>query len=709
MATAEEEVTDLLWEEMKIFATEQQQYLYEILSDYTIYESNEHKYLKQNIGYAIYGPPKTKDTSAEKNDCCSKETENLNDANDATDIADYDDKEKEIIDKIYDQICKSTIETDDSQSIYFSTIYNMIIRPKTDMKPKEEEVKKEEKKESKAEIKEEAKNGEKQQFIVTPVPIFKIGKSVQKKNVKATNSAKQENALTAVEILCETLKYVDLSGRAYKTWADYKENNNLPQCTMVLPKDGFYQPDPSYPITEDYSTVWLEIMDSPACTWTAKLCNGMDITSSVVGICSLGLSVASMFTPLAPVVIASAVAGAGVSGAWTIGRSSQQLIDRSNHEESIYLFDNEAFPHYLGIAGTAFGLGAIGGTAIISEVAARGMTVNTFARGVFNTIQGGNLFLNGVGVAYQGYNMINKYITEETISVVDALNLATHLMFFCSSVVKIEFANDIIKNTQGRVINDYRESLSSKRLRKKFNRVKNKAAVNNTSKIFENAEVIRYIKHRQELLPNQPVINSGNQMLDNTSRNIVWSFEGGKLIVNDIKLLDPIEYVTSLISLGIFIDNQNNSTESPRNYANDANADQLLEVLYDLLSKFYASDDCPESMNLPIVPDFERLIREMSSMRIDENCLKMLFEITEKLMKRSKNMKDFLIQTFTFVWQYCKANLKQWGMSLSYCTQSVSGSNILQKIIRAVFEAIDMILNNLFHAFVMYMDSNMDR
>ncbi|XP_039308313.1 uncharacterized protein LOC105206561 [Solenopsis invicta] len=706
MATAEEEVTDLLWEEMKIFATEQQQYLYEILSDYTIYESNEHKYLKQNIGYAIYGPPKTKDTSAEKNDCCSKETENLNDS---TDIADYDNKEKEIIDKIYDQICKSTIETNDSQSIYFGTIYNMIIRPKTDMKLKQEEVEKEEKEKSKAEIKEEAKNGEKQQFIVTPIPIFKIGKSVQKKNVKTTNSAKQENALTAVEILCETLKYIDLSGRAYKTWADYKENNNLPQCTMVLPKDGFYQPDPSYPITEDYSTVWLEIMDSPACTWTAKLYNGMDITSSVVGICSLGLSVASMFTPLAPVVIASAVAGAGVSGAWTIGRSSQQLIDRSNHEESIYLFDNEAFPHYLGIAGTTFGLGAVGGTAIISKAAARGMTVNTFARGVFNTIQGGNLFLNGVGVAYQGYNMINKYITEETISVVDALNLATHLMFFCSSVVKIEFANDIIKNTQGRVINDYRESLSSKRLRKKFNRVRSKAAVNNTSKIFENAEVIRYIKHRQELLPNQPVINSGNQVLDNTSRNIAWSFEGGTLMVNDIKLLDPIEYVTSLISLGIFIDDQNNSTESPQNGANDDNAEKLLKVLCDLLSKFYTSDDCPKSRKLPIVPDFERLIREMSSMRIDEDCLKMLFKITEKLMKHSKNMEDFLIQTFTFVWQYCKANLKQWGMSLSYCTQSVSGSNILQKIIRAVFEAIDMILNNLFHAFVMYMDSNMDR
>ncbi|XP_039308316.1 uncharacterized protein LOC105198409 [Solenopsis invicta] len=706
MATVEEEVTDLLWEEMKIFSTEQQQCLYELLPDYTIYKSDERKYLKQNIGYAIYGPPtKTKDDSTKEENNCYFKTENPNDANDATDVVDYDKKADKVIHKIYDQICKSIIETDNSQLIYFSTIYIMIFRPKRNVKPKKKEVKKEVKKDTKAEIKEEAKKDENELFVITPVPIFKIKKSVQEKS-KATKRAKQENTPTAVEIQYETW-YIDLSGRIYKTWADYKKNNNLPKCTMVLPKDGFYQPDPSYPITEDYSTVWLEIMDSPACRWTTKLYNGMDIASSVVGIGTVGLSVASLFTPLAPVVIVSGLAAAGISSAWSLGRNSQQLADRSSHEESIHLLNKEAFPHYLGIAGTAFGLGAVGGSAIISEVAARGMTVNTFARGVFNTIQGGNLFFNGVGVLYQGYNMIDKYITEETVSVGDALNLATHLMFFCSSVVKVQFASDIIESTQGRVINDYRENLGSKRLRKKFNRVKNKAAENNVCKISENAEVIRYIRNRQELLSNQSVINSGNRILDNTSRNIAWSCEGGRLIVNGILLLDPIEYVTRLIRLGIFIDDQNNSIGSPRNCANDAVADQLLKVLCDLLSKFYASDDCPKSMKLPIVPDFEPLIREMSSMHINQDCLKMLFKITEKLMKRSRNMDDFLFQTFTFVWQYCKANLKQWGMS--YCTQSVSGSHILQKIIRAVCEAIDMILSNLFHAFAMYIDSNMDR
>lgn len=401
----------------------------------------------------------------------------------------------------------------------------------------------------------------------------------------------------------------------------------------------------------------------------------------------------------------------GVSGAWSFGRNTQQLIDRNSHEESIHLLDKEAFPHYLGIAGTALGLGATGGSVILSNAAARGMTINMFARVAFNTVQGGNLLLNGVGIVYQTYYMIDKYRKEKTVSVADALNLATHLMFFCGSVVKVQFASDIIESTQGRVMKDYKDSLSNKRLRKKFNRIVRKAAENNTCKISENAEAIRYIRHRQELFSNQTAINDSkpNGVLDNTSRNIVWTCERGRLSVNGIILLDPIVYVTHLIKLGIFIKVNQNDSSGPWNHADDASADQLGRVLCKLLTKLYTSDDCPKSSKIPLVPDFEPLLRQMSSMNINEDYLRKLFEIAIKIMRRSKNMDDFLLQSFTFVWQYCKANLKQWGMSLCYCTQSVSGSKILQKIIFAVFEAIDMVLDNLYKAFIMYMDFNIHR
>jgi len=320
-------------EEMKTFATEQQQCLYELLPDCTIYKSNEHIYLKQNIGYAIYGPPEnTKDASATENSSCYYKTENMNNT-DVADIVGYNEKAQEIIDKIYDKICTHTVKIDDSQPIYFGIIYNIIFRPKQNIKSKKKEVKKEVKKETKTKIEEEPKENEKEPkenekeskenekepkknekelkenekepLPVSFIPIFKIRKNIQKKS-ETKKSATQENTSTAEieEIQYETW-YIDVTGRIYKSWTNYIEDNNLPECTMVLPKDGFYQSNPDYSPTEDYSTVWLEIVDSYACTWTAKLCNGMDVVSTVVGFGTVGLTVASMFTPLAPVVVAS--------------------------------------------------------------------------------------------------------------------------------------------------------------------------------------------------------------------------------------------------------------------------------------------------------------------------------------------------------------------------------------------------------------------
>jgi len=287
------------------------------------------------------------------------------------------------------------------------------------------------------------------------------------------------------------------------------------------------------------------------------------------------------------------------------------------------------------------------------------------------------------------------------------VNLATHVMFFCISVVKIQFANDIIESTQGRVIKDYKENLSSKRLRKKYNRAVRNAVENNTCKISENAQVIRYIRNRQELLStaNQSVTKGGSQISDNTSSKIAWSFKDGKLKVNNIILFDPIEYVICLIKQGIFMEIDQNKSDS-QNYANNSIGEQLTKVLCDLLSKLFTSDDCPKTKKLPIVPDFGPLIRDLSSMNIKEDCLRMLFKIAVMLMKHSKDLDEFLLATFTFVWQYCKANLKQWGLSVRYCVESVSSCKIVQKIIIALYDSIDMMIDNFCNAFVMYMNSN---
>lgn len=283
-------------EDMKNIAIELQQRFYESLPDCTEYKFDEHKYLKQNIGYAIYGSPKTNENinTTESNNCYYL-AERLNNADaDITDTVDYNEEAKDVIDTIYKQMCKCSIETDNSQPIYCSTIYNIIFRPKMKVKSKEKE-ETEVQKETKAKILEETKEekkDEKELFMIIPIPIFKIRKQ---------RFIVQKNSSIEPEVGYETW-YIDTSGRVYKNWKDYIENNTLPKCTMILPKDGAYEADPSCPVTEDYSTVCLEIVDSPACSWKTKLYNGVDIISSAVGLGTAFLCVASMFTPIAPVV-----------------------------------------------------------------------------------------------------------------------------------------------------------------------------------------------------------------------------------------------------------------------------------------------------------------------------------------------------------------------------------------------------------------------
>lgn len=723
--------TDQLLNKTMEYACEQQQCFYEFLSECFAYQPDEHKYLKRNIGYAIYGPPidnndtrnsttesitestieittenNTTDTtdntgeiipllaSMEANNINSQLENFENEDPDIADTLDYNEKQKAVIDKIYSKICDCVLEKDNPQPIYFGIIYNVaIICSKTDVKPKEEETQVDR---QDNDVKEE------DNLPILAIPIFTIRKSTRKQSTTTKAARNKGNEPTEDETSYDVW-YIDTSARVYKTWLGYKNNNNLPECTMVLPKDGCYQKDENYPATEDYSTVLLEIVESPACKWTAKLCNGMDIASTVLGIGGMGLCVASMFTPLAPIAVAGLVT-TGATGAWSIGRSSQHLIDRSMHEESIGLLNKEAFPHWIGLAGSATGLGVIGGSAAISAAAARGMTVNIVARSAFNTVQGSSIFFNGVGVAYQGYCIIDKYRTEETISIADTLSFVTHAMFFAGSVVKIQFAGDIIESTQGRIIDDYSENLRNKNFRKKFNRAKRRANANNTNKISENAEVIRYIRHRQQLPSFTQSATANTRMSNKNSYNVVWSFTNGKLTVNGITLIDPLEYVLCLIKAGIFTETTQRDQDQSRNDANDNIVEQSMKMFAELLKKFCKSNNCSSSTRLP---DFEPLIREISSMNINEEYIKKLFHIAVTLIGRSRDMNHFLLLIMTFLWQYCKANLKQWNIITYLRVHSNSGSSVLRKIIIAVSEAVEMISDNLMIASLMYVEARL--
>lgn len=225
---------------------------------------------------------------------------------DIIDIVGYKEEATKVINKIYDRICECAYIKTNPQSIYVGIIYNVIFFPDENLESKkEEESNKKKEKADKEEKKEKTVCDITNRPAIIPIPIFTIRLNSKKKFYigKAANHigyTKYTKIQSDYEIW-----YIDTNGRVYDTWTSYVTTSPLPECTMVLPKNGVYQPDPNYPIEEDYSTVWVEIMDSYACSTAAKVCRGMDYASTVAGIAGLSVGIASLFTPVGPVVAIS--------------------------------------------------------------------------------------------------------------------------------------------------------------------------------------------------------------------------------------------------------------------------------------------------------------------------------------------------------------------------------------------------------------------
>lgn len=172
----------------------------------------------------------------------------------------YDKTMCKVIDTIYQQIMKFG-KDNVNNTIYLGIIFNVVILHVT---PK------------RSNRKDDKSNEESNNMCV--VPIFKL------------------------KTMSLGITYIDSEGRLYKTWKDYITNNKLPQCTMILPKTGLYRYNPNYKVTEYVSTVWVEVLDSPACNVKNKVFKGIDIAVNTMSVATIGLETASLLTPIAPAV-----------------------------------------------------------------------------------------------------------------------------------------------------------------------------------------------------------------------------------------------------------------------------------------------------------------------------------------------------------------------------------------------------------------------
>ncbi|XP_076679936.1 uncharacterized protein LOC143375079 isoform X1 [Andrena cerasifolii] len=670
------------WDLMLTIAKSQQQEFYELLPEWTRYEKSEYKYLKQNIGFALFGPPSELESNF---------TVHANDTTvDSTDILDkfcYKPDAQKIIDAIFNKVCEFAEGLVYTRSTYYGVMFNVTFRTRNsssatssseagskNKKPKVDKDKKDKKTEvdkDEKDKKAEVDKDEQSNINIQQMPIFKIK--------RATG--------TVTEIW-----YIDMYERVYKSWTDYKENNVLPPCTMVLPKDGLYQPDPGHEITDVSSDVWLEIVDSPSSSTLSSVLRSADTASSIIGIAGLGVGIASMFTPIGPVVLGASAAAAGINGIWTIGRSAQNLMDKKSHEES--LTDRAAICSWLAITGGTVGIAATGGTTILTRAVQNGAHINRAARLAYNSLVLSNLGVNGIGIAYQAYCIYQRYQEGQEISTVDVLSLGTHILFFGNAVVNLQFAGELIESTQGRVLDDYRNSIRSKRLRKQFNRTKRTAAANNTDQASENAEVIRYINGKRDL---QIKLGTGNVNVRSP-----MSFENGKIILDGIVLLDPMKFVITLLTLDQR--NKNNTREGGVSSVDENNCTDMFYMLKDLvinlIMNLYSSND---NAHIPDIDEFDNVLHDMKSMDNAAHIFSLIFEMSIILVQRSTFDLQYLVRAVHFFWYYIKENLRHVCLNLSSSITNSRTQKTINTIIIAMFEYTDDIIERFLPAFTQYM------
>jgi hypothetical protein len=258
-------------------------------------------------------------------------------------------------------------------------------------------------------------------------------------------------------------------GRVYKTWNDFLDENKLPECEMIFPKNGRYQAD-------DNGNVILDKQLSPACNVSASILLAADVATTVGGLAAGGIFFAAAFIPTVaavPFLLPAAGITGVVTGMYAVGRSGYNLYDKYKHGEDFSFWESsEARAAYINIVAGSLGFAGAGANVMMSTLISQGFNVGNGARAAMNTVNVINLAASGVGLANSTYDVFKQWWDDnETPSALTIIQLSASVLFFGQAVYNFTTANMVVEETQARELRDYNDSLRSNRHRKTFSKL----------------------------------------------------------------------------------------------------------------------------------------------------------------------------------------------------------------------------------------------
>ncbi|XP_072397359.1 uncharacterized protein [Diabrotica undecimpunctata] len=323
--------------------------------------------------------------------------------------------------------------------------------------------------------------------------------------------------------------FIDHDGRVYSNWQNYLTNNKLPESVMVLPKNGRYQ--------VENDRVLLEKHETPSCGVLNTVLRGGDRISAVTGIGSGALMIAGAVTSVigAPVLLGAAAVGA-TAGIYSIGRSAFGLADKYTHDENLSIFNSEARGIYINILAGSLGFVGAGANMAVSQLISRGANIGQGVGLAVNAISVANIGISGIGIINSSYDVFDMWINHnQAPSALTILQLSSSVLFFGNAVYNFRTVGQMIDETQGRVLEDYHDSLRSNRHRKTFNKLmKETIRQNEGNQVQGRAEVIKTIRNIANKDDVFAVLTRNNRLMNRNG--IRFSANGGEITLNGLTI-----------------------------------------------------------------------------------------------------------------------------------------------------------------------------
>uniref|UniRef100_A0A914QZK7 DUF4781 domain-containing protein n=1 Tax=Panagrolaimus davidi TaxID=227884 RepID=A0A914QZK7_9BILA len=327
--------------------------------------------------------------------------------------------------------------------------------------------------------------------------------------------------------------FVDLEGRAYKSWEDYLSDNKLPRGEICFPIDGIYSTRPINKDEKESAALLLDNAKTPACKLVKKIVSATNTAMTVASFGSLAIAVAGMAITVTPVV---AVAGTSIAAASMIyggTRSVSTLVDRGIHKQTLAPKDAESRGAWIGIAGVAFTAGSAHMTQILTHMAAYSNHVGKSMEYTTNFVNSGAIGVGAVGVVNQGYSVLKGFHKDQTFSTFALMQLSLSALLFTHSLVNFETAKSIIHKSKNHSLSEFENTLNGQKSRSDLKHVKQAAKgikLDTLKRQKSTIRTVRQIDDPRDFFHKAYQLTDGNDKKDDEK----FGFnKNGNLFIND--------------------------------------------------------------------------------------------------------------------------------------------------------------------------------